>query len=84
MTLGHLTPTFGTHRSSSSKRTLTMPHPSEGSHHAFDRNQPPTQANISITTAKNYQNDKDIIYIQSSPRVAPPQITCGEQKQVVA
>jgi hypothetical protein len=30
-----------------------MPHPSEGPHHAFDRNQPPTQATpITIKVAK--------------------------------
>jgi hypothetical protein len=53
MTLSPLVPTLGTHHVLSLKTTLTMPHPSEGLHHAFDPNQPPTQAiHITIKATK--------------------------------
>jgi hypothetical protein len=69
VTLGPLIPTFDAHRGSSPKTTLTIPQPSEGSHYALDRNQPPTQANISIAMAETYQNNEAIIYSQPFPRV---------------
>jgi hypothetical protein len=61
-----------------------MPQPSEGLHYALDCNQPPTQANISISTIETYQNGKAIIYSQPFLGVPLPQITSCEQRQAAA
>jgi hypothetical protein len=59
----YLIPTFGAHRVLSLKTTLTMPHPSEGSHRAFDHKQPPTQViptTIEVAEQPTSDNNPDI------------------------
>jgi hypothetical protein len=92
-------PTFGAHRGSSLRTTLTMPHPSKGSHRALDDRKPPTQvatasginpniqpkqSNTPFTAATTDQNSRGARHIQASPRAPPPHIINKERKQATA
>jgi hypothetical protein len=59
-----------------------MPHPSEGPHHAFDRNQPPTQATpftIKATKQLTPINNSDIQLHQTSISIATARINQNDE-----